>query len=118
MAADERAFGFLHFRCAAAQDGVDDFGRHDIRWHAEQVHRRERTAPHRIDIRQRVGGGDLPIDERGVHDGREKVHRLHEGAIRVDAIDPGVIGSGRADEQVGITHLGKLTQDLHQGLLA
>ena len=92
MATDERAFRFLRFRSPAAQDGVDDFGRHDIGRHAQQVQRRERTAPHRIDIRQRVGGGDLAIDERVVHDGCEKIHRLHERASAIDAVNPGVIG--------------------------
>jgi hypothetical protein len=46
----------------------------------------------------------LAIDKRIIHDGREKIHRLHEGAVAVDAIDTGVVGSGRADQQVRIAH--------------
>src|SRR5258708_36540673 len=44
--------------------------------------------------------------------------RLGQRAVAVQAIGPGVVRRGGADEQMGIAHLRKLPQNLRQGLLA
>ena len=45
---------------------------------AGEVQRGDGRAAHRVDVAERVGGGDLAVDERVVHDRREKVDRLHD----------------------------------------
>ena len=118
VAADERAAGAFRHRRAAAQDRGDDLRRDEIGGHAHDVQGGERSPAHGVNVRERIGRGDLAVGKRVVHDGREEIHRLHEGAIAADAVNARVVRGRRADEQIRIIHLGKLPQDLRQSLLA
>ncbi len=68
--------------------------------HANQIQRGQRTAAHRVHIRKRIGRGDLPVGKRVVHDGREKVRRLHQRPVAIDSIHPCVVSCGRANQQI------------------
>ena len=79
----------------------------------------ERTAAHRVNIGQRIRRRDLAVAKRVVHDGREKIHRLHEGAVAIEAVNTGVIRRVEAPtSRFGILDFRKLTQNLRQSLLA
>jgi hypothetical protein len=44
----------------------------------------------------------LAVAKRVVHDGREEVHRLDKGAVAGEAINAGVVGAGRTDQDIRI----------------
>src|SRR5581483_2357967 len=81
---------------------------------AEDVHDRDRPAAHRVDIRERVGRRDLPVEIRVIHDGRKEVHRLNEGEVVREAIDARVIAGRQPDEQVGICGYFQVAQNLRE----
>ena len=118
VAAHQHALRFFHFTGSASENRVNDGRRHQIRRDAHQVERGQWTAAHGIDIRKRICCRDLPINKRIVHDGREKIHRLDERPVTVDAINACVVRSRGSDEQVGISNERKPTQNLRQSLLA
>jgi hypothetical protein len=61
---------------------------------------------HRVDVAEGVGGRDLPVDERIVHDRGKEVHGLDDRQVRREAVDSRVVVRLGADEQVGIAELG------------
>ena len=69
---------------------------------SDDVQRGERLAAHRVDVRQRVRGGDLPEEVRIVDDRREEVDRLHEREIVGQQEDARVVECLAADEQARI----------------
>ena len=46
---------------------------------------------HGVHIAEGVGGGDLPVHEGIIHNGRKKVGGLHNGQLFADSIDAGII---------------------------
>ncbi len=81
---------------------------------AKQVHGRDRSAAHCVDVGERIGGGDLPELIGIVHDRREKVYGLDEGQIGGDTIDARVVAGCQADEKVGIGGNVEITQNLRE----
>ncbi len=71
-----------------------------------------RPRPHRVDVAQRVGRGDLTEDERVVHQWREEVERLHDRQAVGEAIDACIAEVFSTDEQVRIGERGKSLHDL------
>ena len=69
------------FRSAAAKDFRNHLVRDEISRDSHDVQRSERTAAHCVNVGDRIGGGDLAVAKRVVHDGGEEVHRLHQCAI-------------------------------------
>ena len=70
------------------------------------------SAPHGVDVRERVRGGDGPevlgiVDDRG-----EEVHGLHEGGALVEAKDAGIVARRLVDENAGIVGAGQPAQHL------
>ena len=79
--------------------------------HAHDREGEDRRAAHRVDIRQRVGGGDAAERERVVDDRQEEIGgRDHRLAV-VDPPYRGVVGRLGADQQIGVRrrrrHLGE-----------
>ena len=71
--------------------GREAHGQH-VAGPAHEVHRKDRPAAHRIDVRERVGGGDAPPVVRVVDDRREEVHRAeHRHAVAVQPDRRGVV---------------------------
>ena len=84
----------------------------DLRQQLAAAARRARTptrfsaligvAAHRVDVRERVGGGDPAEVVRVVDDRREEVDRADDRQVVAEAVDAGVVGGVEADEHVGI----------------
>ena len=60
------------------------------------------VAAHRVDVGERVGGGDPSEVERVIDDRREEVDRLDEREIVAQPVDARVVGGVEADEDVRI----------------
>jgi hypothetical protein len=61
------------------------------------------STTHRVNIRERIGGGNLPVSEGIVHDRREKIDRINDREVVAQTEHPGVVTGGYADEQVGMS---------------
>ena len=114
VAADD-AHARLARLLGAAPQGLAEHG------HGELVPREpddrqhgDRTPAHRVDVGERVGGGDLPEGVRVVHDGREEVHRQHEREPVGQSIDRGVVAGLRSHQHVGVGDLRQHPQHLGQ----
>ena len=86
---------------AAAEDLGDDRLWHVSReaGHGEREHH---LAPHRVDVRHGVGGGDRAPRVRVVHYRREEIDRLHDRHVGTDPVDGRVVGALEPDEQVRV----------------
>src|SRR6476619_7077754 len=100
----------MHFLLTAGKYSGENFEWQVFGRKGNDVHRRQWLSAHRIDVGQRIRGGDLAEVERIVDDGREEVHRLHEGEIIGDTKDPGVVEGLSADEQAWIFLYGERGQ--------
>ena len=67
---------------------------------AYDIERGARHSAHRIDVRQRVGGGDLSVGERIVHHRREKIDRVDDREIVGKTEHSGVVAGGDSDQQI------------------
>ena len=68
----------------------------------DQVQRADRGGSHRVDVRQRVGGGDPAEVERVIDDRGEEVDRLDDRQVVAEPVDAGVIGGLEPDQDVGV----------------
>src|SRR6266481_7092683 len=102
MSAYDRAADLSGFFQATAQNRRNCFWRDKIHWETHKIQRGYRPAAHRENIRERVGGGDLSIGKRVVHDRCKKVHGLHEGSMSVQTVNAGVVERARIHEDVPI----------------
>jgi hypothetical protein len=80
----------------------------------DNVQREQRPAPHGIHVAERIGRRDLSVFVWGIHDRSDKVHRLDNGSLVVDAIGRSVIGRRCSHENSRIFYWGQVTQDLRQ----
>ena len=103
----------VHLVVAAPQQVVDGLLRHGF-GDAEKIQRQFRFAPHGVDITEGVGGGDLAEEVGVVGDGREKVHRLHQGQLVGYFIYRGVVGGIEPHQQVGVVAGADIPQQLGQ----
>ena len=78
VAAQKRNTGFAQLVVTAKEDLLDGLGVQDLVGKPGDGQRRHGRAAHRIDVAERVGGGDLSVGKRVVDDGGEEVHCLHE----------------------------------------
>ncbi len=74
----------------------------------------DRTRVHRVDVGQGIGGRDLSERTGVVDDGREVVHRQHEGQLVRETVDGRVVGCLRPDQEVRVHDRGKHAQHLGQ----
>ena len=110
--------GFGHFVRTAAEDGIHIVERDLVGRHCDDVHRGDRLAPHRVNIRERIGSRDL-AEEVGVVDNRgKKIERLHERDFLVDFINRGIIRARGTNEEIRIGKGLEATQDLREFGLA
>ena len=65
-----------------------------------------RPPAHGVDVRQRVGRGDLAKQIGIVDHRREEVDGLHEAQIIVHAKDARIVGGIEPHEQVVVMHIG------------
>jgi hypothetical protein len=69
-------------------------------------------AAHRPNVVDGVQGGDAPVVERVVNDGREEVDGLDEGEVVRETVNPRVVGGLDADDQVRVARDVQTAQDL------
>ena len=74
-----------------------------------------RSSTHGVDVRQRVGRGNLAKQERVVDHRREEVDGLHETQVIANAKDARIVGGIEPHEQVVVMHIGQVAQDLGEG---
>ena len=74
--------------------------------YAEQVHGMARPPAHGVDVRQRVGRGNLAKQERVVDHRWEEVDGLHEAQVIANAKDARIVGGIEPHEQVVVMHIG------------
>ena len=65
-----------------------------------------RPPAHGVDVRQRVGRGNLAKQERVVDHRREEVDGLHEAQVFANTKDARIVGSIEPHEQVVVMHIG------------
>ena len=83
--------------------------------HADQGQCEQGRCAHRIQIRQRIGGGDAAEIESIVHDRHEEIGGRHDGLMFVDLINGGIVGSFPPDQQFhGSRERGNATQKFGQ----
>jgi len=91
-----------HLLLAALQDAPQDLEVDPVLREADDVQRRERLGPHRVEVRKGVGRGDLAEVEGVVHDGREEVAALDQGEVLPHADDARVGEGVRPDQHARI----------------
>ena len=99
-ARDDRA-GLIGLVVAAAQNILHGLLRHAGR-ETHDIERELRLAAHGVYVAQRVRRRDLAEKERIVHNGREKVGRLHERGIFVEYINARIVALVVADDEAGV----------------
>ena len=118
MAADDRTTHLGSLGHAAAQNGRNYSWPDEIRRETNDVEPGQRAPAHCKDVGKRVGGRDLSIGKWVVHNGCEKINRLHQSAMSIQAINARIVERVRAHQHFAVQRNGKLRQNLPQGLLA
>ena len=105
--------GFVHFIVAAPQDLPGHFlGK--APGDAHDVHAGLRCSSHGVDVGQGVGCRHLAEGVGVIHDGREEIHRLHEGQLVVYSVDARVVALIESHEKVGIALHGNAVQNFSE----
>jgi len=91
VTAHEGDIRLVHLVQPALQDAVQHLHGELLRGKTDDVHCRDGPAAHGVDVRQGVGGRDLPEEIGVVHDGREEVQRQDDRQIVPQAVDPCVL---------------------------
>lgn len=111
MTAEDRDPGFTGLVCAASQDLCKDRDREGRCGKTDDVKRRERSRPHRVDIAQGIGDGDRPVLVRIIDDRCKKIDRLNKGDPFAQKKDTCIVVGFDADEKTGIRGRRELGQD-------
>lgn len=75
---------------------------HRFDWKADDVHRRQRSPTHGVDIRKRICSGNQAEGIGIVNNGRKKIERLNKGKVIRQFINPCIIAVLDAGDQVWI----------------
>ena len=98
----------------AGQHFTQNLTRHGADWKEDQVHGGYRSAPHRIYVGDRIGGGN-PAKGIGIVNQRgDDIGRLHQGALRRYPVNTGVIAGFRTYQQIFVIECKKPVQGLSQ----
>ena len=81
---------------------------------AHHVHAGLRRSAHGVDVGQGVGCRHLAEGVGVIHDGREEIHRLHEGQLVVYSVDARVVALIESHEKVGIALHGDAVQNFSE----
>ena len=100
-APDDRA-GLGDLLRSAPENLLEDLLRQDGRGKRDERQSEDRTRPHRVDVGERVGRGDLAEEIRVVDDRREEVDRRDEHLPVADPVHGRVVGGRVPDQQGGI----------------
>ncbi len=115
MPAGQHRTGFLHLGRTARHDIGKD-GRVQTGRKTDDIERRFRLTAHRIDIAERIRGGDLAELIWIVHDRSKEVNGLdHRDLIR-HLVDGGVVIGVKSHKQIVIFKFRQLAHNLGKGL--
>ena len=101
MASDHGAPGLDHLRQTAGENALQEVEIGFI-GKADEGQRGQRLSTHGVDVAERVGRSDLAEGVGIVHDGREKIHGLHERRVGREQIHAGVVGVIEADWHIRV----------------
>jgi len=87
---------------AAAEDLLQHVGSEPLERERHEVERGDGPAAHRVDVRERVGGGDAAEVVRVVDDRREEVDRLYQGQLVREPVHACVVRGVGADQHVRV----------------
>ena len=73
-----------------------------ISWETNDVEPGQWASAHCKDIGKRVGRRDLSIGKWVVHNGCEKINRLHESTMPIQAINAGIVERVRAHDYFSV----------------
>ena len=111
VSAEQRDAGLGQLVETAGEDPLQDGAVGVFRKRGDRQ-RGERPAAHRVDVAQRVGGGNLPVDERIVDDWREEIDRLHERARLVEPVHTCIVRGPIVDQDPVVVLHGQIAQHL------
>jgi hypothetical protein len=114
VAADYCDAGFGALVRHAGEHGCPGFRRRESWIEAGDVHRRDRLAAHRINVRKRVGCCDCSVGIRIIDDRRKEVHRLDKRHPITGAKHTGDIVVIETDEDVGVRGPGQSAENLSE----
>ena len=84
------------------EDLAHHFRRQFVERHTENGKRENRLAAHRVDVGNRIRGGDFPEIMRIIHHRHEEVGRRNDARLVIDLPDSSIIRSLGTDQQRGI----------------
>src|SRR4029453_13242599 len=102
MAANDRATHLGSFSHAAAQNRRNYSWPEEISRETNNVEPGQRAPAHRKDIGKRVGRCDLSVGKWIVHDRCEKINRLHESTVPIQAINARIVECVRAHDYFSV----------------
>ena len=114
VTAEQRHSGLAQLVEAAAKNRGDGPRLESILRKCRDRKRRERTSAHRIDVADRVRGGDLAVGVRVVHDRREKIDRLHQRRSAFPREHTRIVRRPEVDKDTGIKRRRDVTQHLSE----
>ena len=106
--------GFTRDRRTAFEYALQDLQIERVDRKRGDVQRTDRLAAHRVNVRQRVRGGDASEIVRIVDDGREEVDGLHDGQIVAQPKHARVVGGAETHEHALVLGQRQVAQDLRQ----
>ena len=83
---------------------------------AEHGQRGDGVAAHGVDVAEGIGGGDGSERVGVVHDGREEIDGLHQGVLRRQLVDAGIVGGIEAYQHVIVSPARDAREHLVQNL--
>ena len=102
MAANDRTTHLGSLGHAAAQNRRNYSGPDEISRETNYVEPGQRTPAHCKDIGKRVGRCNLPVGKWVVHDGCEKINRLHQSTVPIQAINARIVERVRAHDYFSV----------------
>ena len=102
VAPHQQGPGFVHLVQAAPEYRLEGIRRLARQGKAGDIHGEQRPAPHGVDVREGVGHGDGPELIGIVDDGGKEIHRLDQGQLRGQTIDPGVVRRLQSHQEIGM----------------
>ena len=114
MTTEDKGSGFAGYVDTSLDSATQQLEHRGIAGPRNEVQGEQGPRPHRVDIAERVGGGDGPEIVRIVHNRRKKVHRHHHRPVVSDLKHRCIIARGSVDQHPWVVHNRHVAQDLRQ----
>lgn len=114
MTADCDRARFDHFVVASAQNLAQYPAGHIRSREGDDIQGRKRPSPHREDIGEGIGCGNLTETVRVIDDRRKKIHGLNQRLVFTDTKHPGVVSFVEPDQKIRVRRLRQVFQRVSQ----